>query len=423
MKNPIVMKIFAVISFIISGIFTIMLMTSGTVGLIPCLLTAGMAVCLEVAKCGFAYTAIANDSINLVIRVIMGVVAICLVVSSIFASAGFVQNQSNEVKNITIENSTAFQNGQENRKIQQDLYSQKKKEIEQMQLDKQKTIEDMTRSRDNLPKNYITAKQNATAEITKKDAEYQSNINSKSAELSQITKNLQEPVNLSGTLNTGGYSALFQTFSGWLNKSAASKKDPWTPEQVEFIFFITLSILFEITAVLFSFMAQIKTVATSTATEVRTPDQVKKSYQLGKLKNTLSRNNKYGGDWHKVEPEKIEKPDLKIVKTEPTTAQAELPRKIGFDTNPEPLINTDVQPKSFTNKDVEEYLNYMYEESDGVESVGYTKLGRNTTLGIDKARKVKAHLEYSSVLATQGNKTLILKPKDEAVKMLNLVQA
>jgi len=132
MNNPTILKSISILAFIISALFTIILMTSGTVGVIAYILTVGMAVILETCKCGFFYEALSNTKLNIVIRGVLATIALLLVAASIFASASYVQNQANKTKNKQVKTSTQYKQLEEGKKVQQDLYNNKKKEIEDL---------------------------------------------------------------------------------------------------------------------------------------------------------------------------------------------------------------------------------------------------------------------------------------------------
>jgi len=127
MNNPKNLKVVAIVSCVISALFTIILMTSGTVGVVALILTTGMAVILELCKCGFFYEAITNKTLPLPIRISLAVIAALLVGSSIFASAGYVQNQANATKNIQTKESSQYKQLETGKALQQDLYSLSRK--------------------------------------------------------------------------------------------------------------------------------------------------------------------------------------------------------------------------------------------------------------------------------------------------------
>jgi hypothetical protein len=78
------------------------------------------------------------------------------------------------------------------------------------------------------------------------------------------------------------------------------------------------------------------------------------------------------------------------------------------------------ESKSHTDFDrskIEDYLDFMYANSDFPESVGITKIKKGTKLG-ETARKIKDYLEYKKILKTDVTKTLILVTRNEANKIL-----
>lgn len=407
MNNPKVLKAVSVLAFIVSGIFTIQLMTSGTVGLFPFILTSMMAILLEITKCGFFYAALTNKNLNFVIRSTMATISVLLVMCSIFASAGYVTNQANKSKNNQIKTSTQFKQLQEARKLNQDLFEQKKAELAQLQGDKSKTISDMERIRDSYPRDYITVKENLTNKINQKAAELQKNIEAKSAELSQLSSTLSTPIDTTklNVLDTKGYTSMFKVLAEQLNKSEEYQENPWTAQELEMWFFISLGIIFEIVAILTAYLAQLEACSGATSNKVQSPSNNK---VVGFNKNIVTASNGNNEEYNIIE------------------ASTPLPRKIGFVPNLDNIEKNNTSNNcvvsmnttysciipGIENEDVKRYIEYMYENEKDNVSPGYIKISKDTNLELEKCRKIRAHLEHLNVLKSFERKTIILKPKE-----------
>lgn len=90
-----------------------------------------------------------------------------------------------------------------------------------------------------------------------------------------------------------------------------------------------------------------------------------------------------------------------------------LKRKIGFDYKGKDEI---------TDKEVEQYLNYFYENGKNGTYPGYTKVADNTALKRTEAQKIRATLERLKVVGTkkQGNiiRSIALIDKQQAVRKI-----
>jgi hypothetical protein len=260
MNNPTLLRWISIVSFVISGLFTIILMTSGTVGILAFLLTVGMAVVLELCKCGFMYEALSNVKLNPGIRMIMGIISVLLVASSIFASASYVQNQANKTKNIDLEESRQFKELEQGKAFKEDLYSVKKKEIEDLKALQQQQSQKGQEIINSMPKDYITRKNDQRAKTQSQVEETQRLINAKQDELSALGTDLQKPIDTSNLkLNAdNGYTAMFQKLADLFNSSEEYKNNPVKAESLEMWFFIGLGIIFEFVAVLTAYLAQLK---------------------------------------------------------------------------------------------------------------------------------------------------------------------
>ena len=380
MDNPILLKTISVLAFVVSAIFTILLMTSGTVGVLAFILTCLMAVVLEMCKVGFFYESLINRKINQGIRILLGTISVFLVIASIIASSSYIQNQANLTNNIKVRHSTQYNQLEEGRTLKVDLHNQKQLELERLRTSQQKTLDEMRKIRDSYPANYITVKQNATREINQVDADFNNRISQVLQEVESLSSDLQSPIDTSNLkiADTQGYNSMFTLIANKLNSSHGSTRQ-YTANELMLYFFIILSVIFETTAVLTAYLSKIK--------------------QKGNVVDTT-----FQQDSNKVI--EIKKDAYANPKT---TVAEDKSKKIGFQYS---------QSNNIQKKDIERYIEYMYDNSKGNESIGYMKIGKNTLLGVEKARKIKGYLENMDILKTEGVKTKILKPKDEVLKLV-----
>jgi hypothetical protein len=378
MSKTVVLKSVAVLSFVISAVFTVKLMTSGTDGLMAYWLTFGMAIIFEVVKCGFFYKSLTDRKLNFGIRVTIGSLAVILFCCSIFASAGYISNNANQNKNTSVKNSTEYKQLEEGRNINKDMYNQKKAEIESLQLNKQKVISDMERIRDSYPKSYITAKENMTKDILSKSQQLQKEIDIKNAELDNVSNKINVPLDVSklNVLDTTGYSGLFKIVAENLNKLESFKNSPLSPAELEMYFFIFLGIVFEFVAIMSVYLAQIEECAQGIKVEVRSePKKIE------------------------LEPEHIVKPDARVIPLERKEVRA-----IGFNTDKE---------KEIDRKDWNKYVQYMYANAKNNVSPGYKHICSKVGIIEETGRKIKGALEQNEVIQTLGNRSIIIKGIDE----------
>ena len=360
MNNPSVLKAISAIAFVISAIFTIRLFISSSVGITACILSALMALVLEIAKVGFFYEGLTNRLLNPIIRGTLITISVALVLSSMFASSAYVQNEANKTKNKEIQTSTQYKQAEESRTMQKDLYSQKKSELAALQQNKINTINELTKVRDSYPKNYFTVKENLTREMNKKSAEIQNKIDAKSSELSTIAGGLSSPIDTTklNVLESKGYSGIFKLVAGLISTEEA----PVDPFKLELFFFIILGVIFEAVAILSAYLSQLKS------------------------------------------PRSIDTPNVQQI-TSPSRKMvfAKKDNQIGFQ----------APSKNFTSDDINVYLDYMYNNAKDDVSPGYIKISNDTSLPIETCRKIKAHLEHLNVIGTVNRSTKIFKPKHE----------
>ncbi|EKD99351.1 MAG: hypothetical protein ACD_22C00284G0001 [uncultured bacterium] len=409
MNNPVILKSISILAFIISALFTIQLMTSGCVGIVATVLTIGMAVVLELSKCGFFYEALSNTKLPTLIRITLAIIAVLLVASSIFASASYVQNQANKTKNKQTKTSSQYKQLEAGKAVQGDLYNVKKKEIDDLKALQEKQQQEGNNIINSMPKDYIDRKNQQRVSTQQNISKIQDTINAKGAELSQIAQNLQTPIDTS-TLklnDDAGYTSMFKAMANMINSNDDYKDSPVKAESLEMWFFIGLGIIFELTAILTAYLAQLK----GTSLGVITKNDSTLNGNIG-FKPQLVTANLTDSD-HIDGPEKVIRPIGFY--SGAAAASTRDDKNIDVVESPKSLMTTDFyKPSSDTGiakEDLKKYIEYVYASPKYLttgESPGYNPIGKNTGIGVENARKCKAVLERLDIIKTIGTKTFVL---------------
>lgn len=377
MFNVKTLKFISVLSFCTSSIFTIVLFVSGLNGMLACLLGVLMAICLELCKVGFFYESLTNETLNTTVRVLLGVISILLILSSIIASAGYIQNQSNITKNKTIKHSKEYEQLEESKNLQRQLLEGKRAEIEDIKANYSKQIQEMEQVKNNYPSNYYTRKEQLQEQINQKQTELTNILSNANKEVTSITKELQEPINISNlqVKETKGYTALFQTLATKVNKYN-EYAEPTTGQELELYFYLMLSVIFEFVAVLTAYLStHKKNLESLTYSNVEQPQ---------------------------------EKKIIDMTRGKKETIKADTRNKIGFTQSQEPTTG-------IKQEHIQKYVDYMYNTANNDTSKGYNAIGKAIGITTEQARAIKGYLEQSNILRVEGNRTKIIKPKNECM--------
>ena len=241
----------SVISFVVSGVFTLIWFTSDAYTLLAFLLTLGMAVVYETFKIGSGIMAYVCSWIPLPLRIILGVISITLFGYSVLSSTGYLVNNSNTAQNVNINSSQEYKQMLEARYVQKQTFEAKKQEIENLKQSKQKVVSGIEDQKNSLPKDYITAKQNLSNTQLAKESEYSTSISEKTKDLEKIGTTLQSPIDTSKLkmYHENGSIAVSEYIAEFLNNhSFSTPTTPYTPKGVEMFLKIFASLLFEIIA-------------------------------------------------------------------------------------------------------------------------------------------------------------------------------
>lgn len=401
-NNKATFKTLSILSFVVSGYFTLLLFKSSSVGLFEAIPMIAVAMIYEVSKwCLLREVVLKRHQGGM--RIIIFSLWAFTTLASIIASAGYVLNQSNATKNMNLESSTAYQNELKSRDLKNDLYSTKKKELDDIIATKNQTISAMEKTRDSWPKNYITMKENAQVQINKRIGEFDNDIKAKSAELTDITNQLASPIKVTAEpLSTTGYTSIFMTLSDFMNKNDNnSKKSPYKAENMELWFYLLLGVGVEALANMFAYLSQKDTY-----------HQIINSYSDSRPrlepKNTETLETTTFQENENTSKKKFRlKPRLTGV-----VAKQKSSNLIGFKPNPKPETNpnsTNKSPFEIDEKDFEKYIKYMYEKEKNGYAPGYIDIARNINIAVEKARAIKGELNRRGMIKTVGNRTVIIR--------------
>jgi len=401
-------KIMAILSYTVSGYFTVLLFNSMCTDVFSRVPMTLIAIIFEVAK-WILMKEIKNYKgfVKSVLITILGFTIMC----SVIASAGYVINKNNESKKDEIESSVTYQNQVASKSNKTDLYTLKKKEFDTLVADKNATLTRLENGIKSLPSDYIIVKINQGLELNKQTERFESAISKKSAELSLLVDDLSKNIDTSGasTLSTTGYSPIFQMGAEFLNSSDKSaKKNPYQATSMELIFFLSLGIGLEILANVFAHLSNSNNSVVSRninsvdnnknpvdnkpqlsiPCKVETVDKKQKLYSI-KGGNALKKKLMYSKS-------SVVDNSKNPVHNKP---QLSIPRKVET-----------VDNRNFTDSEVSQYLEVM---NNTKTQAGYAKgfkfIGGKIGIDNDTAEKIHGYLCTKGIVRVEGTRTKILK--------------
>lgn len=326
MKDSFVLKSIGAVGFIISAFFTCVLFTSNSASSTSFYLNLGMALTLESCKVIFFYMSIIKKKLPTFVRYTMFVISILLVLFSMIASISYNFNSNNENKGKNLKTSDTYK-----RKVQM--------------------IESLKFGRDSLPETYITKRLDVNDRI----------------------------LALENSLYTSDESILeIEGFSAFL--SVVYKITGIEIAILELILFTSLSVIFEICAMLLLFVSE---------------------YEDSKVENVV----------------KSAKAEVKQRSSNPKQDdEIEVIPELENNNVVTKINDINFTNKPFTKKELKLYISEMYSTADDGTSKGYKKIlsfikSKNENLEFSqvKAMRIKHYLETIGVLKTEGVKTRILK--------------
>ena len=369
-------------SFIISTIFTILLMTSTVSSKLEYNLVVGMAIILQLSTTLFVAKAMLDNKIHMTVRAIMVCISVALLFASIIANVGLIQNNANKTRNNERRTSSEYQQAKQSFNRQQQLYDAKLEEIRNTTDSFDLVIEE---TRNTLQRS------NAAWEINKHTDLLNQAVQEKTKRLAELNQELNNiiisPISTDNIVieSESGYASTFQFLAQtrlikWLFKNS-------TADQLQNWFFIMLSSIFEfinmIALYLLSVFLQVN--IKKSTTNNPTPDPSPKQ----KIPNPTPKETA---------------PKLNLVKPN---------RPLGVKASSDFYLKK--TPKNISDSDIKKYLDYMYKTAENNISQGYIKISKNIGLSQEKCRKVKAWLEQEGIVKVEGGRTVIVKNNNTLV--------
>jgi hypothetical protein len=256
----------------------------------------------------------------------------------------------------------------------------------------------MEKIRDNWGKNYKTQKSLEQEKINATSAKYNQDIQAKEQQLQSIATSLNMKTNES--LKSEGFQGLYNVLAKYINdiKIESYEIKQTTSEDVSFWLNFCISISLEFFGIGFIYLSM-------------------KEESVSKLSTQHSNGNHNIGFKHLATTTANESNTIQNFKNFNPSDNNNFPntidRRIGFVyENPKTLIDTDFYNGSNDIKieDLKKYIEYMYNSDkykNFQESPGYNPIGRDTQIGIETARKIKAYLERLGIVETIGTKTFV----------------
>jgi len=403
------LKFASIVAFVVSGLFTIMLMCSGVVGIIATTLTCLIAVILELSKCSLFYFSIYGKvygkQINNGIRGICFVVAMLLFCASIVASLSFMQNNNNKTKNILAGTSQQAQAKTENIKAQKDLVSSKKSEIKSLEEQKENIISNTTSLVNSYKsKNMLTKAKETTENSNKQIEKINKQINQANKDLISITGDLkaEQDKEIKATSDTKGYTAFLKVVANKINKSEEYKDNPVSVEEIETYFFGILAVIFEVVAVLLFYL-------NSLANE---------NLEMRSSSSPLSENEIMAIESDEdPEVEEKEKIEHEAVKEKPVELKKYRKQKTG---TKEPIgFKTEQEQKKYKRDDVKSYIQFMYSSlNKDNTSQGKDKIRQGTGLKPKQIEGIRYELEQKGIIEIKDKKTFVIDSLEDAIRKI-----
>ena len=256
MNNPKVYQALSVLGFLVSAVFTVKLFASNSTDITSWLAMVATALLYEFGKYILLYQGVKGPFGQTGKTVMLGCWAL-VTTASIVASATYVLNDANRNHNDMVANSSAFAKQQNGTKIQNDLYSTTKQQIEDLKALQVKQQQEGQAIVNAMPSNYIDRRNQqraATQVLTQKTQEQINQANNKLLEIAQGI-NKPEKLVISEESTTGGDS-FFKLVAQKLNENPQNKANPYSTEQVGIFFYIAVGFGLECLANLFAFLSQ-----------------------------------------------------------------------------------------------------------------------------------------------------------------------
>ena len=372
-----ILKAMAILSFIISAIFSVTNMYSSAFSWWTGLVCAVMAIILEYFKVYSIYKAISDVTLTSIVRVVCVGVYIVLLCFSIGFSMAFISNEENANKNYEAKHSLEAQ--KQNEKIATDNESVKRLngQIASIQSEYKSIIEQKQNYASTLPDDYITAKNNVLLEIEQLKKEMTNKIEKVNVEITSIEKSKKETLTkkVNVEASTTGFTSILSTITTMHNATEKGKENLWTLEQVTFYFYLILAIVFELVASLLYYFSEHEKGKSLLQADV------KEAY----INKTI--------DNAKVNTKNV------VVAEAPT-------HKIGFSI--EKNSSNDKLDKSIIARYKAYAINNSVKSNGKKISPGYKSIAKAINVDQETCRMIKKYLEENGEFRTEGTRTIIL---------------
>lgn len=274
-KKSSLLKYLYMITFTISGIFSVMLLSQLGTDKISTLLFSGIAVVMEFGKGVVFFTALSGRYTTKITRMLF-VIWVVLVAISLMASMSAVLNASNEIANSKIKNSTEFQMTEEQYSTAQKNVNSAQTELDELNakdintiIAEDETIIDLKKQKQwALDNDYITHETMGAnyyqGQIDSREKALRDEYNNKIEQLeNKITTNTEKmetsskdvkEIDTASIKDTKGYRAILATVVDLANKGHFYKYSEWTVDQMELLFYFIVSLMVEILSCMFYFM-------------------------------------------------------------------------------------------------------------------------------------------------------------------------
>jgi hypothetical protein len=246
LKSPKFYKYLGFALFACSAVVTMEFMWSSALGIVALVIASIQGTAIESCKSGFTYIAISIESVGW--KIFFGTLALIAFVFSVIFTFGYSTNMNNRVKNETMYSSEDYSKKLDDIQRQKDLYNQTKQALEDLKGQRDNQLQGMEEAKNQLPKNFKSQRVIEQDKINTATSNYQAKIEAKQVELDKLNDQLKEIK--TEELPEDGYITMYQLFAKAINTVGAKtkgkvEKKPWSAEDVEFWFQITISLFLE----------------------------------------------------------------------------------------------------------------------------------------------------------------------------------
>lgn len=383
-------KTFAIVAYIFSGICTWIFLVQAAQTLVDKLILTFLAILFEPVK-ALTFTRIFGVKTKSTF-VFAGTIVLWIVleIASISASTAYMINNQNKIDNNTYKNSIAYKDTEDKKTRLNEQIKTIQKDIVNLKAEKEATINRMTQDKDNLPANYLTAKQQAQYAINDKAKEYQDIIDAKQSEITRLNQELNSttlPDKVEAKAENG-YTGFFNAVAECLNSLQGKDANPISATTLSLVFyFVVVGVVPELIGNIFWYYYKAEPYENTKVQGIR-KFKIKPDGQDRRVHSPASTKNR-------------------MVEFFESFGAPKFKGKIGFknDYNEDkndskPVVNNDV---GFSDDDVliQQYFDYIL-ASDKYKKLGLSpgieSISKNTGIPLETARMIKKHLERKGLL-------------------------